>query len=42
MNVRKIVFLVMLTMAATAWLKYADQPTKGNLRRAIRGTLPLL
>ncbi|MDA8201826.1 MAG: hypothetical protein M0Z49_03535 [Chloroflexi bacterium] len=42
MTLRKAMFLLMLVMAASAWLTYLDRPTQGNLRRAIRNTFPLL
>lgn len=42
MTVRKALMLLMLLMATSAWLTYAERPTQGNLKRAIRDTFPLL
>ena len=42
MTVQRIVFVAMVVLAASAWLTYAQRPTRRNLGRAVRGTLPLL
>jgi hypothetical protein len=42
MTTRNVVLALMLLLAASAWITYARQPTRGNLRRAVRKTLPLL
>ena len=34
--------LLALALAAAAWLRYSDQPTTANLKRALLRTLPLL
>jgi hypothetical protein len=41
-NTRNVVFALMLAIAASAWITYAQRPTSLNLRRAVRNTLPLL
>jgi len=42
MTIRKVLMLLMLLMAASAWFTYLERPTRGNLRRAARDTFPLL
>jgi hypothetical protein len=42
MNVQKVMVVLMVALAASAWVAYAEHPNAQNLRRAIRDTWPLL
>jgi hypothetical protein len=42
MTANKILFVAMLVIAASAWISYVERPTRRNLGRALRDTLPLL
>ncbi len=42
MTVRRVVLVLAVVLAASAWLTYAQQPNRRNLGHAVRDTLPLL
>ncbi len=42
MSQARLVFVITISLAALAWLSYAEHPTAKNLRSAIADTLPLL
>ena len=42
MNARRLIFLLMLMVAASAWVSYAEHPNPRNLRRAILDSLGLI
>lgn len=42
MNIRQLVFVLSLVLAASAWVTWFEHPNQTSLRRALRDTLPLL
>jgi hypothetical protein len=40
--VNTFVVAVVITVAALAWIAFAEHPTAANLRRALSDTVPLL
>lgn len=42
MSTSSVKFWVLVVIAGIGWVAYLDRPTRGNLKRALDATLPLL